>query len=73
MNTDDYLNEAYKRYLNSDYIVKVKEYTESDDDPYNNFIYEIVTKKQVTKPKETLEERKKRIHKENMKRKLKDF
>lgn len=73
MNPDDYLNEAQKRYLNSDYMVKVKEYTEPEDDPYNNFIYEIVTKKRVTTPKETPEERKKRIHKENMKRKLKEF
>tara|TARA_Y100000588_G_scaffold254014_1_gene268552 strand:- start:3764 stop:3970 length:207 start_codon:yes stop_codon:yes gene_type:complete len=68
MNPDDYLNEAQKRYLNSDYMVKVKEYTEPEDDPYNSFIYEIVTKR-----RETPEERKKRIHKENMKRKLKEF
>ena len=44
MNPDDYLNEANKRYLNSDYMVKVKEYNEPKNDPYNNFIFKIVIK-----------------------------
>lgn len=68
MNPDNYLNEAQKRYFNSDYMVKVKEYTEPKNDPYNNFIFKITTKHH-----ETPEERKKRIHKENITRKLKEF
>ena len=49
-------------------MVKVKEYNEPKNDPYNNFIFKIATKHH-----ETPEERKKRIHKENITRKLKGF
>lgn len=72
MNPDDYINKAKNKYLNNDYLNNIYKYTRPKDDPYNNFVFETISKKRA-KPKETPEQRKKRLHIEKIKRKLKEF
>ena len=74
MNPQDLIEQS-RHYIENNPYLKNINFSDNDkkDDEYNNFVWNIVTKRSSRKPQISEAERKKREHKRNMERKLREF